>query len=94
MPFLSVFFVFHRKGLVLLNLISRYMTSTIFEKQRHCGPINFCISKLFIQCDTRSCCVTGGVNIYLYVSVSLLVLCVLCVYLCVCLSVRYIKLEY
>ena len=88
MPFLLVFFVFHRKGLVLLNLISRYMTSTIFEKQRHCGPINFCISKLFIQCDTRSCCVhiTGGVNIYLYVSVSLLVLCVLCVYLCVCLS--------
>ena len=28
LPFLSLFFVFHRKDLVLLNLISRCMTST------------------------------------------------------------------
>ena len=31
--------------------------------------INFCISKLFIQCNRFSCCVhiTGGVNIYSYI---------------------------
>ena len=33
--------------------------------------MNFFISKLFIQCDTGSCCVhvTGGVNIYLQIRV-------------------------
>ena len=78
--FLSVFFVFHRKNLVSLNLISRYMASTrvIFEKQKHFGPLQskFCISKLFIQCNAGTCCVhiTGHVNdIYLDVCVSLLV---------------------
>ena len=39
----------------------------IFEKQRHFDlcKVNFCISKLFIQCNTSRCCVhvTGGVNI-------------------------------
>ena len=53
--------------------------------------VNFCISKLFIQFNTGSCCVniTSGVNIYLYVCVSLLVP----VYP-VCICVSDIKSEY
>ena len=44
--------------------------------------INFCMSKLIIQCNTDSCYVhvTGSVNIYLYMCVRLLVLlCPVCV---------------
>ena len=49
----------------------------------------FDISKLFIQCNTYSCCkpITGGADIYLYRHLSLLtfVYCVsLCVFVCVC----------
>ena len=50
--------------------------------------VNFCISKLFIQCNTAGCYVyvLSGVNIYLlHISVSLLVpVCLVCVCLCVC----------
>ena len=43
------------------------MTSTS-DKFADLCKVNFCISKLFIKCNTGSCCVqgTGGVNIYLY----------------------------
>ena len=44
--------------------------------------VYFCISKLFIQCNTGSYCVhiVGGVNIYLYVCVNLLVsVCPVCI---------------
>ena len=34
-PFLSVFFVFHRKKLALFNQIGRYVTPSISGKQRH-----------------------------------------------------------
>ena len=39
-----------------------------FEQLKHCGPqVNFWIRKLFIQCNTGSCCahITDGVSIYL-----------------------------
>ena len=42
----------------------------------------FDISKLFVQCSTDSCCghITGGVNIYLYGCISLLVaVCAVCI---------------
>ena len=47
--------------------------------------VNFCIIKLFIQCNTGSCCanITGSVNIYLYVYVSLFVP-VYPVFVCLC----------
>ena len=84
-----MFFVFHRKDLVLLNLISRYMTSTSeqFLKRKDIADlckVNICINKLLIQCNTGTCCVyiTGGVNIYLYVCIRLMVR-----VSCVCLSV-------
>ena len=41
-PYLSVFFVFHGKNLVLLNVINKYVTCTksvIYEKQRHGGTL-------------------------------------------------------
>ena len=43
----------------------------------------FDISKLFIQCNTHSCCeyITGSISLYLYGCVSLLAP-VLCVYVC------------
>ena len=49
--------------------------------------VNFCINKLFIQCNTAICCVhtTGGVKIYLCLCVSLLV-CVFCVFVSVCVN--------
>ena len=53
--------------------------TVIFEKQRQCWPLQskFLYQQLiyFIQCNKGSHCehVTGGVNIYLYVCVSLLV---------------------
>ena len=51
----------------------------------------FCISKIFIQCNIGSCCVhiIGGVNIYLFMCVSLLVhVCPVFVYLCVWFQIR------
>ena len=51
--------------------------------------VNFCISKLLIQCNTGSCCVhiTGGVNMYLYLYLRLLVpVCPVCV--CVWFQIR------
>ena len=42
-------------------------TDYFFKKQINYGPfkyINFCISKLFIQCNTRSCVhIAGAINI-------------------------------
>ena len=84
--FHRVFFVFHRKNLVLLNTINRYVTSIrekFFENQRH--------QQLFIQWNTNSCCehIRGGSNIYLYEWVSLLALvCVACLCLCVWYQIR------
>ena len=76
-PFLLVFLVFQKKDLVLLNLISRYLTSTreYFLKSIHIAGLckaNFCISKFFIQCGTGSCCVhiRGALNIYSYMCES------------------------
>ena len=45
-----------------------------FEKKRHIGKYILDISELFIQCNIDSCRenITGGVNIYLHESVSLL----------------------
>ena len=93
---LSVFFAFHRKNLVLLNLSSRYMISSseLFFKSKDfvdLYKVNFCISKLFIQCNTDSCCVNiiTGVNKYIYS--CLLVcwsLCVLSVFACVSYQLR------
>ena len=72
----------------LLNLINRFMTSTIewFLKSRDivkCKSLD--ISELFIQCNTYSYCerITGGVNIYLYGCVSLLSPRLCCVFVCV-----------
>ena len=91
-PFLSVFFVFHKKDLVLWNLISKCVTSTsewVILNSKDIVDIckvHFCINKLFIQCNKRSYCVpkTSGVKTYLYLCYSLLVLvCPMCVCLCV-----------
>ena len=86
-PFVSVFFVFHGKS--LLHQIDRHTTSTsesFFEKKRHYGKYFFDIAVyITIQCNTDSCCehIAGGVYIYLYGCVSLLVPdCAM--YLCVC----------
>ena len=73
--YLSVLFVFYRKNLVFLHQeIYDFYKWAIFEKKIHCGKKIFDISKLFIQCNTDSCCehITGGVNMYLYGGVSLL----------------------
>ena len=91
-PFLPVLFVFHRKDLVLLNLISKYMISTSesFLKSKdivNLFKLNIYISKSFMQCNTGSCCVciTGSVNIYLYVCISFLIpVCLVWVCVCVC----------
>ena len=81
--FLSEFVVFHWKDLVELNVITRYVTSTNeqFFKSKDIvdlHKLNFCITKLFIQCNTSSCCVhmsmvllTGGVNTSLHVCQSI-----------------------
>ena len=70
--FLSVFFVFHPKDLVLLNLISRYMSSTSEQLLKskyivYLCKVSFYISKLFIHCNTGGfrLYISGGVNIYL-----------------------------
>ena len=69
-----------QEGLVLLNLISRYMISKDIV---NLCEIKFCISKLFIHCNTGCCPVptTADVNTYSYVCVS--VYWSLCVLLCV-----------
>ena len=80
-----------RKDLVLLNLSSRYMTSASqqFFKSKdivHLFKLNFCVSKLFIQCNRISCFVNiiDGVNMSLYVCFSLyLFWCVSSMCLCV-----------
>ena len=77
------------EDLIMLNVISRYMTSTgnFCKKQRHCRPLKskFCRSKLFIQCNTGNCCVyiTDTVNIYIYVCINpLLLVCPVCLSVC------------
>ena len=90
MPFLSVFFVFYRNHIVLLSLISRCMTSIseYFLNNKDIVDlciVNFYVRKLFIQCNTGSRCahITGGVNTYLYMCLSILVLvCPACVCQC------------
>ena len=89
-PFLSVLFVLHRKDLVFLNLISRYMTSTREQLLTlwaivDLSKVKFCFSKLFIQCNISSWCVyiTDGVNIYVYVCQSVGP-CMSCMCVCVC----------
>ena len=65
-------------GLNLMEPISIYITSTSEQLLKstdivdHCR-VNFCISKLLIQCNTGSCCVliTGPVDIDLYVYAGL-----------------------
>ena len=94
--FLPVFFVFHRKDLILLNLISTYVTPTSEQFLKNKGTVdlwkvNFCISKFFIQCNTGSCCVqiTDGVNMYLYVCQSVgLPVCLVCFCLCLWYQIR------
>ena len=69
-PYLSEFFVFHMKKLILLNLINWYVTSTSHWFLKSQDIVELCKVNfwLFIECDTDSCCEhkTGGVNIYLY----------------------------
>ena len=90
-PFLSVLFVFHRKSLVLLYLINRYMTSdeqmNNFWKKKKLWKVNFWY-RWIIQCNPDSCWehITGRVNVYLYGCVSLLAP-VFAVCLCVCVRV-------
>ena len=87
-PFLSVLFVFDRKDLILLNLISRCMTSTneyFWEAKTLLTLLNnLCISKLFIQSSTGSCCVyiTGGANWNKCQSIGLFLPC-MCFSVCV-----------
>ena len=66
-----------------------------FEQLKHCGPqVNFWIRKLFIQCNTGSCCahITGGVSIYLCVCnyVGPCMSCVLCLCLCLWYQIRIV----
>ena len=82
-------YVFHRKDIVSLNLISRYMVLQLSSfwkaKTLWTSVFHSVLTLLFIQCNIGSCCmhVTGGVNIYLYMYVSVLVLvCLVCVCLC------------
>ena len=86
--FLLVFLVFHRKDLVLLNLISRYAASAISDFWKIKMLLTFIklifnVSEWLIQCNTDSCCeyVIGGANMYLWVS---LLVSISCVYLFVC----------
>ena len=85
-------FMFQRKDLVLLNLISRHMTfsSQRFFKSKNIADlckVNFCISKLFCInniIQVAAVCSEQVVLIYFYVCVSLLApVCSLCVCLCV-----------
>ena len=102
-PLTSAFFVFLRKNLDLTTPITKYMTSASqwFLKNKDVADIlcqvNFDSSKLFIKCNTDSCCVpmSGGANICLkYVCVSLPIpmhLGSFCVYTCtrVCVCVFF-----
>ena len=75
-PFLSVLFMFLRKNLFLLHLMKRYTTSTSesFFKEKTFCKVSFWYQWI-TQCNTDSYCehMAGGVNIYLYGCVSLLV---------------------
>ena len=75
-PYLSEFFVFHINTLILLNLINWYATSTGQWFLNSQDIVEFCEVnfRLFIECNTDSCCEhkTGGVNIYLDGHVNLL----------------------
>ena len=84
--YLSDFFVFHMKKLILLNLISWYVTSTSQWFLNSQDIVELCKVNvwLFIECNTDSFCEhkTGGVNIYLYGYVILLVpVCAVCLWL-------------
>ena len=85
---LSVFFVFHRKDLVLLNQIRRYLTSASEKYLKSIvdlTKVSDLSSKLFIQCNTGICCVhvtRDSVNIYLCQSIGPCVSC-LCLSVCV-----------
>ena len=96
-PFPFVLFLFHGKNLLLLSLLNRYNTESdqqtstrqCFLKSKYIFESNFLILffKSFIQCYAHSWCghIIGGVSIYLYECVSLLVrACVVCLCLRVC----------
>ena len=89
MPFLSVFFLLHRNDFALLNLITKYMTSTTESFLKSKDNVDLCkinlrISELFIQCNTGSCCAcVTMVLIYISIIVSIYDLCVPCVCQCV-----------
>lgn len=57
----------------------------IIGKKMHCKKQTFGTSDLFIHCNKHSCSehITGGVNIFLYGCVSLMLL-ECCVFVCVC----------
>ena len=70
-PYLSEFFVFHIKTLILLNLSNWYATST---GQWFLNSQDTLWISLLIECNTDSCFEykIAGVNIYLYGHVILL----------------------
>ena len=97
-PYLSIFYVFYEKNLMLLNLINRYVTSTSqkLKKKKHkdiVEPCRFLILANYSFNDRvhNRCCVyiTGGINIYFHGCQSIGP-CVCCVCVCVC----EIKSEY
>ena len=87
-PFLPVFFVFLRKNLVLLHLMTDiwFLQLSNLWKEKALWKENFCYQWI-IQFNTDSCCehMAGDVNIYSCGFVSLLVPecdVYLCVYVC------------
>ena len=91
-PYISELFVFHRKKLILLNLINWYVTSTSqwFLNSKDIAElckVNFWYQKLYNECNTN-CCEhkTVAVNIYLYEYFILLTsVCIACL----CLFIWY-----
>ena len=93
-PYLSIFYVFYEKNLMLLNLINRYVTSTSHEFLKSKDimepcKVYFWYWRIIHSVNTDNCRehITGGVNIYVYVYILSWVsvywpLCLL--YICVC----------
>ena len=82
--FLSIFFVFHKKDLVLLNLISRYMTlSNFWEAKKLWTSVKwiFDISDSLNVTQIAAVSKIDGVNIYFCVSL-LSPVCVVYVFVC------------
>ena len=99
--FLSAFCVIHRKDLVLLNLISIYVTSAtpfiwllqhhlydfckvIFEKERYSGPLSskFLFQQVIYSVQYGVAVMCTGRVMYIYMSVSslLVAVCRVCLY--------------